>query len=394
MSRHLFDSPLGAQIAPIGVPKNVIGIGAAALAAGIMATGSTINTAISNQQANLSSLTAFNRQKELMDKQQQQSIELHKANLAESYRQDLLHNSPSAQMQRYREAGLNPYLIMQHEGNIGAAASAPASGGSAAPAPSVQQANLQPFQLPEMSGIANMLMASSESKKNDAVALNSTVEFIDKVGHTLGWAQARSLGRELLGVNGIMNSQNERLVESVIRNNELSSERQNIENNISKIYGPQKAANDVALQEQKFNVMAGELGMLASNSKLNDAKIEELASEYVRNLAESFKLKKEGDKYVIEASYYKQLTDLTYNSVQRLSASNKLSGLYVGSPLYKYAGTIGHNKSLVDAASVTDEQISSQLIRAFDKVFGQYFSIVSVNSNSQHNGFNINYNVP
>lgn len=293
MSRHLFDSPLGAQIAPIGVPKNVIGIGAAALAAGIMATGSTINTAISNNQANLSSLTAFNRQKELMDKQQDQSIALHKANLEESYRQDLLHNSPSAQMQRYRDAGLNPYLIMQHEGNIGAAASAPASGGSAAPAPSVQQANLQPFQLPEMSGIANMLMASSESKKNDAEAFSKIMSSVPEMGRSIGWAQTRSFLRQMMGIYGIEGSQYERMAENQVRGLELKNQRDEFDLSLVKQFGADKARLINSQLSVEINKLQKEIEVLDSNVDLNkssihvnDAQIKELVTRSARNIAE------------------------------------------------------------------------------------------------------------
>lgn len=290
MSRHLFDSPLGAQIAPKGVPKNVIGIGAAALAAGIMATGSTINTAIGNNQANLASLTAFNRQKELMDKQQEQSIALHKANLEESYRQDLLHNSPSAQMQRYRDAGLNPYLIMQHEGNIGAAASAPASGGSAAPAPSVQQANLQPFQLPEMSGIANMLMASSESKKNDAEAFSKIMSVVPEMGRSIGWPQTRAYLRQMFGVYGIDNSQYERLAEGQIRSFEIQNERSQMESDVYKLYGSDKAAlvnQNLIFEGQQI---VAEINKMYSEKRLNEQSVKELISRSARNIAEAAKL--------------------------------------------------------------------------------------------------------
>lgn len=293
MSRHLFDSPLGAQIAPIGVPKNVIGIGAAALAAGIMATGSTINTAISNQQANLASLTAFNRQKELMDKQQEQSIALHKTNLQESYRQDLLHNSPSAQMQRYRDAGLNPYLIMQHEGNIGAAASAPASGGSAAPAPAVQQANLQPFQLPEMSGIANMLMASSESKKNDAEAFSKIMSSVPEMGRSIGWAQTRSFLRQIMGIYGIEGSQYERMAENQVRGLELKNQRDEFDLSLVKQFGADKArlinsqlSVEIDKLQKEIEVLDSKVDLNKSSIHVNDAQIKELVTRSARNIAE------------------------------------------------------------------------------------------------------------
>lgn len=293
MSRHLFDSPLGAQIAPKGVPKNVIGIGAAALAAGIMAAGSTINTAISNNQANLASLTAFNRQKELMDKQQEQSIALHKTNLEESYRQDLLHNSPSAQMQRYREAGLNPYLIMQHEGNIGAAVSAPAGSGSVAPAPSVQQPNLQPFQLPEMSGIANMLIASSESKKNDAESFSKIMSVVPEMGRSIGWAQTRSFLRQMMGIYGIEGSQYERMAENKVRGLELKNQRDEFELSLVKQFGPDKArlinsqlSVEIDKLQKEIEVLDSNVDLNKSSIHVNDAQIRELVTRAARNIAE------------------------------------------------------------------------------------------------------------
>lgn len=372
MSRHLFNSPIGAFIAPLGVPK-CIGLGAAALAAGIAATASTGATLYNNWQANLASDKQFNRTKDLMDKQQEQNIALHKANLEESYRQDLEYNNPSAQMQRYREAGLNPYLQMQ-DGNVGAGV-APQSVDQGASSPSAQLQQTFPMSAPDMSGLSQLLATQSQVKVNEADAFSRIADSIPKVGETLGWENARYFARELLGVYGIHNSQRERQLDAIIDNYNYSAEYNSLQNQLIKRYGFEKASNDIALQEQLFNKYAAEIGLMSSEGKLNDAKVEELASEYVRNLADAFKLRKEGNYYVASSEQYEELSKLTHLSVVRAGIENRLGGFYEGSPLDDYSHKYGHQRRVVEATKIGDIKSSNVFYNAADVVLGKWIKV-------------------
>lgn len=381
--RYLFNSPIGARVAPLGVPKNVLSAAAATLlAAGIGATAGAVNTGINSWQADLAENKSFNRQKELMDKQLEQSKDLHKTNLEESYRQELAVNSPSAQMARYREAGLNPYLIMQHEGNIGAAASPSVGTPNAPGAPSVNQRHVIPLQGIDFGGLSNLLVASSEAKRNESQTLQNTIDFIEKVGKNLGWPQARSLSRELLGVNGIQNSQTERMVESVIRQNELDSERLKIENDLTSRFGAKQAQKVLDVQQAQIDEYFAKVDKLFSDIDVNNANLAEiqkridvLASEYVRNLAQAFASRKEGEKFVVDAEYYKSMKALTDTSVQREEFNNYFNQTYVGSSRYNYAKKFAHHRSLVENDKQLDNWKRSALGKALDKALGQYLKV-------------------
>lgn len=307
--RNLFNSPIGAQVAPLGVPKNILSAAAATLlAAGIGATAGAVNAGINSWQANLAENKSFNRQKELMDKQLEQSKDLHKSNLEESYRQELAVNSPSAQMARYREAGLNPYLIMQHEGNIGSAA-VPSIGTPTAPsAPSVNQRQVIPMQGIDFGGLSNLLIASSQTKRNNAEAVSRLIQSLPELGKSLGWDNARSFALEMLGIYGVNGSQEERLIENSIRTQELSLQRSEMENEIVSLYGKDKAAlvnQNLIFEGQKI---VAEINRLYSEKKLNDQSVSELITRSVRNVAEASKLSADAEtvnqlrQYVVKSA--------------------------------------------------------------------------------------------
>lgn len=210
-----------------------------------------------------------------------------------------LYNSPSAMMQRYKEAGLNPYLV-QKDGSsaIGSASSSGTPSMVGAPSmPSISPAN-------PWSGLGSLGSAVQLALQSKGVSANVAQQHADsllkvsqalpELGKSLGWDVARKVALNELNLQGQSGSQYENLIDQQISSIKLQNQMQSIQNGIAQKYGERKAGLECANLEQGFTKMAAEIGKMASDTKvnestvkLNSAKIRELASEFVRNHKEA-----------------------------------------------------------------------------------------------------------
>lgn len=301
--RYLFNSPLGTSISGVPISKH----NPALIAAGMVASG-MLNAASqeSTNEANASMDLATRKwQSEENEKARQWQEKQWKYQFDTTNQ----YNTPSAQMQRYKEAGLNPYMHIN--GQVGSGTSSGTSVGSpgmaSTPGHSVMQApqygagftqGLQGY-LQASSVDANVANQSAQTDRTKA----ETARIIAEVG---GYKQARGYLRSQLGVNGEVSTA-ERLAEGEIASYEYKNEMQKIQNSIAQKYGDRQAYAILSNTEQQYINMVAEVGKMASDVKVNDANIEkihaesrELASRFVRNIAEAYKLRKEGDHYVAD----------------------------------------------------------------------------------------------
>lgn len=286
------------------------------------------------------------------------------------------YNSPSEQMKRYREAGLNPFLMMQN-GQVGSGNSQ-----SVPNAPLPSRTGVTPFQRPTlgnpMEGVADKLYGASQIKNQRIVSLSEMAKSIPSLVKGIGKDSAKRLLSSLFG-----RDVDTEMINDVVQNEALQTqyrtEVERIQSVIASKYGETEASNRVALQEEQFNKMSAEIGLMASEGKLNDQKIKSLMSEYVRNIADAWKLKREGDYYVASADTINALRGLTVaslqNEVTKSGFENRIKGYYDGSGLDNYLSGFHHSNKTGDVLRIQENKTGSELVQAMDLVFGKWLKV-------------------
>lgn len=288
------------------------------------------------------------------------------------------YNTPSAMMQRYREAGLNPYLV-QKDGSsaIGSAGSAGTPSMVSAPN-SATVAPVNPYSALSRLGESISLGLQSRSvdanvASQNADALLKIAQSLPELGKSLGWDNARSVALKQLGLIGVHGSQYERMIDESITSIQRDNAYKAIQNAIAKKYGDRRAADECANLEQSFTKMAAEIGKMSSDRAVNEATIKKLASDVVRNNADAFKALAEGMTANALRSYL----------VQALQLQNGLLGLNYLSGRAEYDSNEGYREYITSdegkferkrAAMITGDYQSSYAARIADAIM-QHLSV-------------------
>lgn len=371
--RHLFDSPLGVNT-PLGVPKNVLGVGAAALAAGIAATASTASTIYNNYQANLANDEAYERTKELQQMQYDQQKELYE----HQFNRESAYNDPSHLRKLYEKAGYNPALLA-HNGDIGQAATHPAMPG----VPSISSfgpRQVFPMDLQNgVQGISQALALSSEIKKNDAESFEKIVRSLPELGKSIGWDNVRSVAKDLLGMAGVSGSQYERHMEALIKGMELENRSKQVRATLDETFGPQMAEQKWALGEQSLSESFARIGKMASDVKVNESTIKKLASDCIVNVANAWKLRKEGEKYVADAKTINALRSFLVSQARSkanmMNTQSYLMGAEEGTDIFDYVHSGKHAKGVTGRLDIQDE-FGDRSVFWIDRLLNQYVKIL------------------
>lgn len=329
------------------------------IAAGIQFAGSMASNQINAERAASDMATYLNlvgKQRDWQKEDQQWSEGMTKRLM--DYQN--VYNDPGSQMQRFKNAGLNPYLNMTGD-SIG-------SGNSTmipSPNPS-QRGAVSPFMRPPLanpvSDVSSRILQGSQVNSQRLAGLAAVFESFPKLYQAVGKDKFNSIVSSVLG-GTIDSSTLQRISDAQAVRSESESNIAKIEAQLAAKYGDTKASNFVALQEQQFNKLAAEIGKMSSDRAVNDATINKMASEYLRNLADAYKLRKEGDKYVIEGSYLNALIGLTSEQISALSLSNLISG--ASSPqLRNYLGSSQYSDRLKGAYDIQSDINSDRLIQA------------------------------
>lgn len=384
--RHLFSLPLGACSAPFGFSKKEISETAALLiGSGISAAASAGTAAMNNYAADLRSDRQFYRTQDLMKLQKDINMQ--------QWQEQQDYNTPAAQMQRYREAGLNPW-VMSKSDLIGSGSS-PAAAPSTS-APSVPLGETFPMDMSQLGGnFAQLLAVSSQIKRNDAESLSKIAETISRVGPDLGWDVARKLAKDLLGVFGHSNSQSERRLNAIIDGLESEARSKAVKATLDEAFGVRDSNQKWALGEQALNEAFARIGKMSSDAKVNEATIDELAKRVVRNVAEAWKLYREGEKYVADAKTANALRQFIVSQARSkaniMSTQSYLLGAEEGTDIFDFVHSGQHAKSLTGGMSITDEQFSSEILRALDKVLGEYIKVSNASAPAYNFDNSIHY---
>lgn len=369
--RRLFSVPLGTYV-PGGImfkrwdPSGVI-------AAGINLAGNFATNQINAERASSDMATYLNlvgKQRDWQKEDQRWSEDLTKRLM--DYQNQ--YNTPAQQMKRYAGAGLNPYLALQG-GELGS--------GNSQSVPSVSdpsRGSVSPFLRPSLenpvSDASSRILQGSQVNSQRMAALSSLFESAPKLFQAVGKERFNSIMSSILG-DSVDSSVLQRISDSQALSSEYQAALQGVESQLAVKYGDKKASNFVALQEQQFNKMASEIGLMASEGKLNDAKIEEAVSAYCRNMADSYKLRMEGEKYVVEGGYYSALAELTSHDAVRAKFQNLSLGFYNGSPLRNLFMSKKYNKDNIDAHSLMMDRAASKVEYFLNKWLGEYLKVSS-----------------
>lgn len=381
--RHLFDRPLGAFIAPHGSLFKYAYDPSSIIAAGINFAGQMATNQV-NAEMHADDLATYlhtlGKQREWQKEDQQWSKDytdwvMDKQNV---------YNSPLSQMERYNKAGLNPYLLMS-QGAVG-------NGNSQSfPQPNPgSRASVSPFQRPgienPLSSVADKIFGASSVKSQRIGALAEFSKALPDLVKSVGKDGAKRIAESFLGSQLDMNR-----IDSMIQNEAVmqsySTKIRAVESEIYSLYKKDEAANIIALQEQQFNKLSSDIGLNASQGKLNDAKIKELASEYVRNIADAFKLHKEGDMFVASAAQYSAMSNLIGLQSTRLKFENKSNGYVDGAPLWDFLGTKQHTKSIIGRYKNQDYLNGDAIGFWVDRFFNDYVKILG--SAAPHGGSSV-----
>lgn len=288
---------------------------AAAIAGGVALAG------LAGSAINASSQASTNRANASMDEAtrnwQSQENQINRKWQEEQWQKQFdatnQYNTPSAQMERYRQAGLNPYLHIN--GQVGSGQSTGTSVTPPAMAGTPQHSQMVAPRYDVVGPIANALGSYNSVRGTDANVANQQAQAdyqkaltAKEIASVAGYNKAREYLNSSLGVSGI-SSPAERIAEGEITQLELSNEMRKIQNTIAKKYGDDQASAILANTQQQYVNMVAQVGKMASDVKLNDATIgrvhaesRELASRFVRNLADAYKLRKEGDHYLADTT--------------------------------------------------------------------------------------------
>lgn len=306
---------------------------------------------------------------------------------SEMWEKENLYNTPSAQMQRYSEAGLNPYLVNGQGASSGNAGAANQPSQQGAP----NGVEVKPNDFGFIGRAANdFLSAYNESRSVDANTANQSaqrdktiIENTKELYRVTGdWKTAQNyLNSNLKSSRGVNSDTTPvvRQIESEVVISESNAKIRNVEAQIAEKYGDREAANRLAIQEESFSKLVAEINKLSVDSDLNRARIDEVMSNYVRNLADAFKLRKEGDYYSANAETVNQIRDLTIESMNIANVKgqfeNRVSGYYKDSGLDKYLMGSNHSKKTADILRITENAEGSELVKALDRVLGKYLKV-------------------
>lgn len=217
------------------------------------------------------------------------------------------YNTPSAQAQRLREGGFNPYLVGSEltSGTAGSAGS-----------PSMQSAPNQPnLQAPHVGATSeaigrtgDMILQAQQVNANVANQSSQAERNYSEVGKEIyklygEEAAQKYLSSRIKETHGASadGSYYMRKWRADAESSELQASFQSMYNEVYKKYGARAADAAIAVQEQTYNKMASEIGLMASQGRVNDSIIRTNTSQYIRNIADAYKLKREGDKYFVDA---------------------------------------------------------------------------------------------
>lgn len=264
----------------------------------VLAGFSALVAALSSQQTNLVNQEMQEKQNQYntaeaqkqrdFEKQMQEQQNQFAVDQAEVERN---YNTPSAQLARLRSAGVNPFIGQNSIGASDSTVASPSSAPSGASASSPLSALMQnPFEYATSSAMSLAQMYGIDAQAGNQIAQRdkTAVEVAKGIYDITGSKQSsqdylfNQLGRMESGDSPYM-----RQALADVNSRELQNQYQKLQNELSAKYGAKSAESRIANIEMDTTRKVAEIGRMASENRLNEQKIKELASEMVANYAKA-----------------------------------------------------------------------------------------------------------
>ena len=193
------------------------------------------------------------------------------------------YNSPSAQMEAYKKAGLNPWLMAQG-GDVGSGQSA-----SAPSAPTTSHGSVSPFQRPALGntfeGVADKLFGASSLANQRLSVMSQLAKSIPDLVKGVGRDASSRILKTLFGQD-VSTRKIDAAIDYELESQQISNQRNQLELDLRNVFGVeheqlinQHLSSEIdKLKEQVLSERKGR--------ELSDAQIDELVTRAARNLAE------------------------------------------------------------------------------------------------------------
>ena len=265
--------------------------GGSALVSGVGNLLDSASTNKANREINQNTLDFQRQENEKSRKWQEKEFD-------RQFEKTSLYNSPSAQMERYRKAGLNPYLVNgQASSNGNTSVSTPSA--SSQSAPSQHPAMRSDYGFVSEAG-RNTISLLNESRSVDANIANQQEQQVSqaldnayKIGEKFNdWKAAHSYLntrlREIKGSNyDAENSLQSRILRAKVAKDEADADFSRTVADLKALYGDKEIRSALQLQSLEGKKLKEEILSLAKDRSKTDVEISKIISEKIRNYAEA-----------------------------------------------------------------------------------------------------------
>lgn len=283
------------------------------------------------------------------------------------------YNTPEAQFQRLKAAGLNPYLLSGSDvvdtGNIGMAPTPAVP--SAPSAAAMQSPDFSP--LSQFSGmLTNILLSKSQAKKNESESYSKILEnsaTIYKMFGKKGFDRYIGSALSQMKDTDFENSLMFRQMTAEVEMQEISKDLQALELKLNQQYKPQQLQAVVDNLQQEYVESTARVGKMAADVKNRDKELsilaKQTASNIARNAAEILHLNADTAtinalrQYLVGQAKYKMSKDKSDAIVHKADAYDRYS---------KYRQGTKRRQFEVSDEGQDFELFNSQLIQALETV--------------------------
>lgn len=296
-----------------------------------------------------------------------------------------LYNTPSAMRKRLEDAGYNPNALFsdmsaQRGANVGSPSMVGAPNG-------VQVQPVNPMS--GLSGLGSALqlglqskLLDSESSNQSAQAQATLIKALSQAYQELGkdgfYEFAKRVQPYMLSVNPDKSFWSERM-KSEIYNLDMDSLNKELQFELSKKFTPEQI--HTSIQEANYRI-SEIVGRLNSMNVQNQALVDKTAAEVVRAMADAFKLRKEGEKYIADT----QTANALRGALKRIYDSNASvaedtatrSDYLLGSESdwLKWLNSSEGRSTLKESKRIPLKRKSDAIWTSVDKLFGDYIKVM------------------
>lgn len=314
------------------------------------------------------------------------------------------YNSPLNQRMLAEQGGYNPYLL-GNEGNLGSGSSLPSA--PATPAAPNALGPINPLQgfSQGLGTLSQILLQGQQVESNvelqNAKGVQTLVDTAISAYDKLGIEGYRNVMDEISPMLSKINMQGSRsdiMFNETLKNYlsqrynmDMDSLNKEIEYNLGKKYGEQRIQANLEKLSYEVSEIVGRLNTMHVQ---NEALIKQTAADLVVKGAHAFMLKQEGSKFAADAETANQLRQWLTKTAQHNAEIREIDSYFSKARQISESDKVGFMTSkegrerVSKDYQITTEQRSSDLIRAMDKVFGEYVSVSG--SFTPHEGNTIN----